>query len=74
MRLAKTDGPQNLRKDLDTGAVININSNEINRARYMKQLRKEKEAENEALKNEVSELRDEIGQIKSILQKLEEKL
>lgn len=74
MKLVKTNGPPNLRKDLDTGAVVNINSNEIARARYVKQLRKQKDAEEQALRNEVSELRDEIGQIKSILQKLEEKL
>lgn len=54
-------------RDMKTGAVVNINRDEIERARQAKKLRKQKESEFDTLKNEV-------GEIKELLNKLIEKL
>ena len=62
----KIDGHPGLARDKETGAILNINRNEIQIARERKALRKQKEQEFEDLKNEVSE-------IKELLLKLVEK-
>jgi len=62
----KIDGHPGLARDKKTGAILNINRNEIQIARERKALRKQKEQEFEDLKNEVSE-------IKELLLKLVEK-
>lgn len=62
----KIDGYPGLARDKKTGAILNINRNEIQIARERKALRKQKEREFEDLKNEVSE-------IKELLLKLVEK-
>jgi hypothetical protein len=54
-------------RDTETGAVVNINKDEIERARKAKKLRRQKESEFDTLKNEV-------GEIKELLNKLIEKL
>jgi hypothetical protein len=60
------DGQPGLVRDKNSGAILNINSNEIEAARGRKALRKQKDQEFENLKNEVSE-------IKELLLKLVEK-
>ena len=59
----KVDGHESLVRDLSTGAILNINKDEISAARRRKLERKQKEKEFEDLKNDVTE-------IKSMLQKL----
>jgi len=66
MSKIKIDGHPGLVRDKNSGAILNINSNEINLARERKALRKQKDQEFENLKNEVSE-------IKELLLKLVEK-
>lgn len=66
MSKIKIDGHSGLVRDKNSGAILNINSNEINLARERKALRKQKDQEFENLKNEVSE-------IKELLLKLVEK-
>lgn len=65
-KLIKVDGEPSLVRHNLTGAVLNINKNEVELARERKKLRKEKEQEFEDLKNEV-------GEIKELLLKLIEK-
>jgi|11_taG_2_1085331.scaffolds.fasta_scaffold20431_2 hypothetical protein len=65
--LIKVDGNAGLARDAKTGAIININRQEIVNARAAKKRRKEKDRELEDLKNEV-------GEIKELLNKLVEKL
>jgi len=60
------EGHPGLVRDKNSGAILNINSNEIEAARERKRLRKQKDVELEDLKNEVSE-------IKELLLKLVEK-
>ena len=66
-KLVKVDGDVGLARDPKTGAIININRQEIANARAAKKRRIEKDRELEDLKNEV-------GEIKELLNKLVEKL
>tara|TARA_B100001248_G_C27397174_1_gene466414 strand:+ start:1598 stop:1819 length:222 start_codon:yes stop_codon:yes gene_type:complete len=67
MSYIKVEGHSSLVRDLDTGAILNINKDEINAARKRKLERRHKEKEFEDLKNEV-------GDIKNMLNKIIEKL
>ena len=67
MNLKKVQGDENFARDESSGAIININMEEINAAKKRKILRKNKEKEFEDLKNEV-------GDIKNMLTKIIEKL
>jgi len=57
------EGHSNLVRDTSTGAILNINKDEISAARKRKLERKQKEKDFEDLKNDVTEM-------KSMLQKL----
>lgn len=59
----KIQGHPNLVKDLNSGAILNINSDAINRARMKKKLDAEKEKELAELKNDVSEIKQMLAQI-----------
>ena len=61
------EGYGDLVRDTSTGAILNINKNEISAARRRKLERRQKEKEFEDLKNEV-------GDIKNMLTKIIEKL
>ena len=61
------EGSSSLARDPNTGAIVNINKDDIAKAREAKNKRKNKDREFEELKNEVSE-------IKELLNKLVEKL
>ena len=63
MAYLKVEGNNSLVRDTSTGAILNINKDEISAARRRKLERKQKEKEFEDLKNDVTE-------IKSMLQKL----
>ena len=67
MKLKKVQGDESFARDESSGAIININMEEINAAKKRKILRKNKEKEFEDLKNEV-------GDIKNMLTKIIEKL
>lgn len=67
MSKIKVEGHTGLVKDTKTGAILNINSTEVEQARERKRLRRQKDKEFEDLKNEV-------GEIKDLLHKLIERL
>jgi SRSO17 transposase len=67
MSKVKVEGHTGLVKDTKTGAILNINSTEVEQAKERKRLRKQKDKEFEDLKNEV-------GEIKDLLHKLIEKM
>ena len=67
MSYIKVEGHSNLVRDTSTGAILNINKDEISAARKRKLERRQKEKEFEDLKNEVSD-------IKIMLTKIIEKL
>lgn len=59
-----------LARDAKTGAIVNINSNEIERARAAKAARKQKDHEVENLKEDVAILKNDISDIKKLLLQL----
>jgi uncharacterized protein YlxW (UPF0749 family) len=61
-------------RDAESGAVININRGEIEKAREQKRLRQLKQAEEKQLKAEVESLKTDINDIKSMLSAIVEKL
>ena len=67
MMKLKVEGNPNLVKDMRTGAIINIDRNSVKDAKLLKSKMAKKEEEIETLKKDVAE-------IKSILNKLIEKL
>tara|TARA_Y100001963_G_C6788183_1_gene454042 strand:- start:934 stop:1149 length:216 start_codon:yes stop_codon:yes gene_type:complete len=71
--MKKVEGTDNLVSP-QRGIYLNINNDEIEAARYRKRLRKEKESEMDRVKNSVNELKNDVGEIKSLLTKLAEKL
>lgn len=58
MKHIKVDGEAGFVRDKSTGAILNINKNEIAAARERKRQRKLKEQELQDLKNEVSEIKE----------------
>ena len=67
MQLRKVKDHSGLARDMQTGAIMNINKDDIAAARKRKLERRKKEQEFEDLKNEV-------GDIKNMLTKIIEKL
>ena len=68
MGLLKVEGHSDVMKDTETGAVININSNEIENARKRKAIRRQEKEEIENLKNEVRNIKKMLG---TIIEKLD---
>lgn len=64
---------QSLARDLKTGAIVNINSNEIEQARAVKAARKQKYDEVENLKEDVASLKNDLSDIKRLLLQIVEK-
>jgi len=63
MSYLKVEGNHNLVRDTSTGAILNINKDEISAARKRKLERKQKEKEFEELKNEVGDIKNMLNQI-----------
>jgi len=57
------EGQSELVKDISSGAVLNINSDAINKARMRKVREAEKEKELVELKNDVSEIKQMLSQL-----------
>lgn len=72
--MLKVDGHSNLVRDPKSGAIININKDEITSARARKIARAEKELEEQQLKADVLSLKNEIGDIKQLLAQIVEKI
>lgn len=72
-KFAKVEGHPNLVRDMNSGAILNINTQEHENARARKNLRGKKQKEYENLITDVNQLKDDIGEIKSLLTQLVEK-
>ena len=59
----KIQGHPNLAKDLETGAILNINSDAVKMARLRKKNAVDKEKELAELKNDVSEIKQMIAEL-----------
>jgi len=63
MNLVKADNGPGMARDLNTGAIININRSEIEQARASKLLRKVKEQEFEQMKTDIDDIKKMLTQI-----------
>lgn len=72
--MLKVEGHSNLVRDPKSGAILNINKDEITSARARKIARAEKELEEQQLKADVLSLKNEIGDIKQLLAQIVEKI
>ena len=61
-------------KDTNTGAILNINRNEVEAARERKKLRKQQERELEGMKETVHDLKNEMNEVKELLNRIAERL
>ena len=68
----RVSGHSNLVRDRRTGAILNTNRNEIERARKLKIVTQQKEAHIINLTSEVDALRTDMNQIKELLFRLVE--
>lgn len=59
----KVEGHPDLVRDVKTGAIININTSNIEKTRLAKQAKKRQEQELQDLKNEVSEIKILLRQL-----------
>jgi len=63
MRLVKADNGPGMARDLNTGAIININRSELEQAREAKRLRKAKDQEFAQMKNDIDDIKKMLTQI-----------
>ena len=61
-------------KDTVSGAILNINRTEVEAARERKRLRKQQEQELESMKETVHDLKNEMSEVKELLNKIAERL
>jgi len=71
--LRKVQGVEDLYRDMDTGVIINLNTEEIRASRERRKMLKQKNQEHENLKATVESLQDDMKDIKSLLSQLVEK-
>jgi hypothetical protein len=66
----KVEGHTNLVRDKRTGAILNTNTTEIERARKLKQVSDERKEHINSLTEDVKGLKEDMSQIKDLLLKL----
>ena len=69
----KVEGRADLVRDMNSGAIVSINSTEANNARERKHRQQLEEQEQRELKSDVDQLKNDISVIKDLLTKLAEK-
>lgn len=74
MSYVKVDDNPNLVRDNNSGAVLNINRNEIKEEKKRRNLARIKSQEQQQLKDDVNSLKKDMQEIKTILGKLAERL
>ena len=67
MKYTNVKGSPGLVRDKHTGAILNINKNEIQQARKRKKLWQQEKEKAESLANEVKELKQDMNELKSLL-------
>ena len=70
MQYINVEGSGGLVRDKETGAILNTNKSEIERARQRKLLSKRKTEEFNGMKDDIKNLKEDIGEMKSLLTKL----
>ncbi len=69
----KVEGTESLFRDPHNGAIVNVNVDEIRKAKLLKAERKKKALEFEAVKEDVEIMKQDMADIKGLLQRLVEK-
>lgn len=69
-RYKEIEGSAYLQKDVLSGAIINTNEKEIERARLRKKQKLKRKAEEAMLKTEVVQLRSDIKELKELVKEL----
>lgn len=67
MKFKRVEGHNNLVRDSRTGAILNTNTTEIERARKLKQISDERQEHINSLTEEVKGLKEDMNQIKQLL-------
>ena len=70
MKLIPVKDHSDLARDIHSGAIININTSEVEKARERKAKRAQDRSSKQQLENRVDELSNDIEQIKQMLQTL----
>jgi hypothetical protein len=70
----KVEGHDGLVRDLSTGAVLNINKVEIERAKELKKQKLLEKENQQSINNRIESLESDVSEIKSLLLNLIEKL
>lgn len=66
-KFVKVENQRDLVRDKTTGAIVNINNDELEKARARKKARQQRDFE-------IQELKNDVAQIKDMLSKIAEKL
>ena len=69
----KVKGSESFFRDPNNGAVLNVNSDEIRRSKSLKAERKKKALEFEEVKDDVQTMKQDMADIKGLLERLVEK-
>ena len=70
MQYINVEGSGGLVRDKETGAILHTNKSEIERARERKIISKKKEEELDNMKSDIRNLKEDIGEMKSLLTKI----
>ena len=70
----KFEGHDGLVRDISTGAVLNINKVEIERAKELKKQKLLEKENQQSINNRIESLENDVSEIKSLLLNLIEKL
>lgn len=70
----KVEGHDGLVRDISTGAVLNINKVEIERAKELKKQKLLEKENQQSINNRIESLENDVSEIKSLLLNLIEKL
>jgi hypothetical protein len=70
MQYINVEGSGGMVRDKETGAILNTNKSEIERARMRKIISKKKEEEFDDMKTDIKELKDNMVEMKTLLNKI----
>lgn len=73
MKLVPVEGYDGLARDIRTGAILNINSGEVDKARERKAKQRQQQRDLEAMQQDIDQMKYDLKVIKDLLLKVTEK-
>lgn len=67
MKTLKVEGHPNLVRDMNSGAIININSSAINQAKIAKENKKKEKERIDNIENDVNEIKTMLSQLMQLV-------